>query len=188
MLKLRLVETANQAFEVLKVPGNLLIYPTDTLWGIGCMISNTDSMKNLFSVKKRDTNKPVSMLVSCIGMAKEYAHIDNNMCEEIQKVWPGNTTFVVKAKTNVPWSAHRGTNFVGLRCIDHPFMSKLIQMCQLPITTTSANLSGKKPVHNGKVLLYEMPDYVYCVNDDTVLSGPASKVIKLDDSKKEIIR
>ena len=64
MLKLRLVETANQAFEVLKVPGNLLIYPTDTLWGIGCMISNTDSMKNLFSVKKRDTNKPVSMLVS----------------------------------------------------------------------------------------------------------------------------
>ena len=85
-------------------------------------------------------------------MAKKYAHIDDTIEAELEKHWPGKTTFVIKAKNLIPL-IHGDTNFVGLRCIDHPFISELLDLCKIPLITTSANLSGEKPVENGKELL-----------------------------------
>ena len=89
---------------------------------------------------------------------------------------------MVRAK-NVPSEVHRGTNFVGLRCIDHPFVTKLLELVREPITTTSINISGQAPSTNPKQLLNSFPDNVYCVDEDVRLMGDPSKVIKLTDKK-----
>lgn len=182
-----LISSPDQAFDVLTVPGNLLIYPTDTVWGIGCIITNEKALDNLFLAKKRQAKKPVSILVSDINMAKQYACINAEIEAELKKHWPGKTTFVIKTK-NLNTKIHGDTGLIGIRCIDHPFVSRLLELCQTPITTTSANVSGDSPVKNGKELLSEMPEYVHCVNDDSILDGPPSRVIKLDGKIKTVLR
>lgn len=124
--------------------GEIIIFPTDTAFGIGCRIDDKKSIENLFRIRNRPHDKAVPLLVSSIHMAKEYGTINTKVEELLQKFWPGGLTVVVNANQEmIPTLARGGGNTIGLRMPDHQDTLNLITQTGVPILGPSANFSGE---------------------------------------------
>ena len=139
--------------------GKLIIFPTDTVYGIGCDPFNRDAVALLYSVKHRPLEKSIPLLVNSIRTAKSLGKL-SPVCEElIEKHWPGALTIVVQQETDALLTlSHDGT--IALRMPDHEDLLELIICVGGAIAATSANISGKPPI-----LTY---DEVYAAFADTV--------------------
>jgi L-threonylcarbamoyladenylate synthase len=127
----------DRAVEVLN-NGGVIIYPTDTVYGIGCDINNERAIEKLISIKKR-SNNPMSVAVSSIDMIKQVAVIEDN---KVFNLLPGPFTFILKKK-KVSDSITSGLPTVGVRIPDNDIALKIIEKFGKPIITTSANISNK---------------------------------------------
>ncbi len=123
----------------------IVIYPTETVYGIGANIFSKDALQKVFAIKKRDANKPVSVAVSDFKMMKELAHIGEREWRFIEKFLPGPVTVLLRKKEKVPDALTSGSGLVGIRYPDHETTIKLIELAGMPITSTSANISGEAP-------------------------------------------
>jgi len=121
--------------------GGLVIYPTDTLYGIGCDATNADAVKKLRSLKKRDSAKPLSILVSDFAMLLQYCNVSPEQEKVLHALLPGPYTFILPLKQRLPVSESLE---VGIRVPEHAFMRAVSKSAGVPIVTTSANLSGEK--------------------------------------------
>lgn len=131
--------------------GKIIIYPTDTVYGLGCAI-NSGSIRNIFEIKERDMKNPLSVAFSSLDMAERYVLLDAEERKFIEKHINERYTFVVKRKSDIPDIVTGGMGSVGIRIIDHPVPRQIIQHSGLPIITTSANMSGKRaPVNVGEI-------------------------------------
>ena len=180
------VRTPDEAQKVL-LEGQILIYPTETLWGMGADIYQTKAVQKIFDLKQRSSRQPISLLVRDLEMAQEYALIKEPILTHIQRFWPGPVTFVLPARPTVPENIHAGTHYVGLRCSSHPFLSQLMEKRTHPITSTSANISQKDPI-NRTHLLAKTFGNIHCVVSDEILEGPGSTVIKWDGQQMTCLR
>ncbi len=135
----------NQAVKVLK-EGNLIVYPTETCYGLGADAVNPKAVDKIFNFKGFRENKPVSIAVSDIKMAQNYVVI-NQTAENIYKnLLPGPVTVVSKSKGKTAKTLEAKTNTLGVRVPDYPLILKLLKKFGQPITATSANVSnGKTP-------------------------------------------
>jgi len=133
-------EKLNLAVDALK-EGKIIIYPTDTVYGIGCIIYSKHISK-IFEIKKR-SNKPLSVAFSDLEMLEEYAIIDEKQEEFIKENLLNPYTFILKKKEEIPDEITFGEN-VGARIPDNKIVKELIKN-SLPIITTSANISSKLP-------------------------------------------
>jgi L-threonylcarbamoyladenylate synthase len=126
--------------------GGVIIFPTDTAFGIGCRIDDAVSVQKLFKIRRRAEDKAVPVLVSSIKMAKEYsAEIDPKVLKVMGKYWPGGLTIVLKCrKDKVPALVRGGGDTIGLRIPNHKTALDLVRQVGLPILAPSANFSGKK--------------------------------------------
>tara|TARA_B100000749_G_scaffold280894_2_gene280552 strand:- start:49360 stop:49974 length:615 start_codon:yes stop_codon:yes gene_type:complete len=168
--------------------GGLFLYPTETIWGLGCDGFNPVAVDKVFEIKGREQTKAVSLLVRDYYMAQNVAEISSRAKSLIEWCWPGPLTLVLPAKENVPVQVHGGTGFVGLRCSDHPFIQKLFHYVRTPIVTTSANRSGEPPALNFEEakqldLGVEIAPWI----ENTGLGQP-STVIKLEGEKGWVLR
>ncbi|KAK8801161.1 hypothetical protein WA158_001931 [Blastocystis sp. Blastoise] len=126
--------------------GQLVAFPTETVYGLGANALNRESCCDIFKVKNRPFNDPVIVHVACLQEALDLIDI----CEEDRKVftllansfWPGPLTIVAKAKPCLPLELSAGTGAIGFRCPSHPVAHKLIEVSHLPIAAPSANLFG----------------------------------------------
>ncbi len=123
----------------------IVIYPTETVYGIGANIFSKEALKKVFAVKKRDRDKPVSVAVSDFKMMDELAYIGERERRFIKKFLPGPVTVLLKKKEKVPDTLASGSGLVGIRYPDHEISIKLIELAGVPITSTSANVSGEAP-------------------------------------------
>ena len=181
-----LIKTPLEANHVLS-NGKVLIYPTETLWGLGASIENTSAIENIFKLKKRPLKQPISLLVRDIKMAQQYATLEEKIINCMKALWPGPVTFVLPALPSVPSKIHAGSNFVGLRCTSHPFMKLVMQKRNQPITTTSANISGQEPVYKLSQI-QSIFENIHCVDSREVLKPPGSTVVKWKDSNLSCLR
>jgi L-threonylcarbamoyladenylate synthase len=122
----------------------LVIYPTETVYGLGADAFSEDAIRKVYEAKKRDLSKPISIAVSDFEMLAIVARIDTRMQEFVQTFLPGPVTIVVPAKKIVPDVLTGGTGLIGIRIPAHPLAQQLIERFDSPITATSANLSGAK--------------------------------------------
>lgn len=130
---------AMRAAEVLKL-GGVIIYPTDTIYGLGANILDLSAVERVFDIKGRDLSKPVSILFKDISQAKRFA-VFNDAAEKLAKKFlPGALTLIVNAKTEL--HSFLGGQKIGVRIIDHPVTSAILNEVDFPITSTSANLTG----------------------------------------------
>jgi len=127
----------NRAVEVLKQEG-VIIYPTDTIYGIGCDIYNDQAIKKLIKIKKRKNN-PMSIAVSSIDMMKKVVVVENE--DILKKLLPGPFTFILKKKNVSDLITNLDT--VGIRIPDNEICLEIIKRFGKPIITTSANISTK---------------------------------------------
>jgi len=134
-------ETIPRAVEVLK-RGGLVIYPTETCYGLGGDATSPPVIRRVFQLKNRSLSKPLSVIVSSLDMIREYVVITDEVEELVQKYMPGPLTLIVKNKF-FPSSLIGGSDRVGFRIPDHRIALELVRVFGKPIIATSANKSGE---------------------------------------------
>ena len=97
---IHLIHTIDEADQVLS-KGNILIYPTETLWGMGADITQVQAIQKIFQMKQRSHNQPISLLIRDIAMAQKYALLKEPILNHITAFWPGPVTFVLPALSTV---------------------------------------------------------------------------------------
>lgn len=174
-----------KAIQVLK-SGGIVIFPTDTAFGIGCRIDNEKAIERLFNIRKRPRNQPVSVLVDSIEMAQDYLlPIPKEVQQKlIKKYWPGALTIVLQSRTDKVLSLVRGGgNNLGVRMPNNKITLSLIKGAGVPILGPSANFHGEKTPYELKDLdpeLIKLVDYVVTNQDK---SGEKASTV-IDCSKK----
>ena len=120
--------------------GSIIVYPTDTVYGIGANIFDERALLKVFSIKKRSHDKPLSVCLSRIEDIKKVAHMDDATEELVQKILPGPFTLILEKNDHVPSLLTAGSEKIGIRIPDNQVCMNLSN--DFPITSTSANLSG----------------------------------------------
>ncbi len=122
--------------------GKVLIFPTDTVYGLLADATNREAVEKVLKIKKRKEAKPIPIFVSDLKMARNLAEISKREEEFLEKVWPGKVTVVLKRKNNLPRILFGNKKTIGLRIPKYPFLNKVLKRTKLPLTATSANISG----------------------------------------------
>jgi len=152
--------------------GKIFIYPTDTIYGLGCDATNIKAVLKIKSIKKRDKNKPLSIIAPSINWINEHCIIDINL----NKYLPGPYTIILKKK-NPNFLKHvSNTDSLGVRIPDNE-LTKQIQKSNIPFITTSLNLSGQPNIKSIDEIPKEIKDKVDIIIDGGKLSGSPSTLI-----------
>jgi L-threonylcarbamoyladenylate synthase len=137
------MDIIEQAVSVLAHDGTV-IYPTETVYGLGADAFSDNAIVKVFEAKKRPLSQPISIAVSDFEMLSAVAFVGPGMEEFIQAFLPGPVTVVLKAKHIIPDILTGGTGMIGIRIPAHDLALRLIERFDSPITATSANLHGAK--------------------------------------------
>ena len=138
-MKILFPPTINQAVSVIR-HGGILIYPTDTLYGIGGDATNQNVVEKIYRVKERDSNKSLSIILPSIAAIKKYCEVSRQQEKILKKYLPGPYTFILKLRKNLPVTTN---GKVGVRIPDYPSLLRICRLVDTPLITTSANLSGE---------------------------------------------
>jgi len=137
------VTTIDEVVDVLQ-NGGLVVFPTETLYGIGVDATNQKAVKKLNLFKKRPTGKPYSIAVSDMGMAQEYVFLNESALNIYKTFLPGPVTVISKGKHKVAPGVESEDGTLGIRIPNYDFVLKIVKAFGKPITATSANASYKK--------------------------------------------
>jgi L-threonylcarbamoyladenylate synthase len=180
----------NKAVEALN-KGGIIIFPTDTAFGIGCRIDNKQAVKKLFKIRKRPLNKATPVLVSSLEMAKQY--VKKVPLEVIDKLikpyWPGALTIVLLAKSEKIFPLVRGNGKnIGVRMPKNDLILGIIEKVGVPILGPSANFHGENTPYEYKDLNKELVSMVdYVLNGECEYKKP-STVIDCSTNNWQILR
>ncbi len=177
-------EALKLAVEIVK-QGKVFVFPTDTLYGIGCDATNTEAVKRIYRIKKRDEQKPVSILISGMEDVEELCDISDEEREWMLEHLPGPYTILLKLKQEkVKLFSWLKRDKIGVRIPNYVFIRKVAELSGKPIIATSANISGSSPPkhHNelSKQILTSV-DLVICAGE-TKYKRP-STVIDIKENK-----
>lgn len=168
--------------------GGVIIYPTDTTYGIGCDIFNRKAVKKIFQIKQRDQRKPFSFICNDIAEISDYAQVSNFAFKVMKRHLPGAYTFVLDATKIVPDSLSTKQKTVGVRIPENEICSAIVKELGHPLVTTSANTSGEDTPQDPRDIEDQMGQMVDFVIDGGISMDEASTVISLLDDKIEILR
>lgn len=138
--------------------GKVMICPTDTVYGLVVNTKNEKATKKLFKIKQRPREKAIPIFVKDIKMAKRLAYINKEQEKFLRKFWPGKLTAVLKSKGKLPKRILGSGKKIGLRIPDYKLVNILLSKLNLPLTGTSANISGKPASGNLKEVLSQFKD------------------------------
>lgn len=176
----------NEAIGVL-AQGGVILYPTDTVYGLGANIFDAKAVRRVFDIKQRSYLKPLSILVRDVASIGLVARISMKQKEIVGKYLPGPYTFILNRQKIVPRAVTGGLNNVGVRVPDNELACRLAGI--FPITTTSANLSDDEVLSNPREILEQLDceiDLVIDVGD--LNSRNPSSIIDLTGFRPKIIR
>ena len=169
--------------------GNLVIIPTDTVYGISVDMTNEKAIKKVYEAKNRDKSKPLILLVSSVDMLRKYTEKLNQLEEEIiKKYLPGKLTLLLHKNNKVSDEITSGSNLVGIRIPDNKELIKIIDKIGNPIISTSANISGKTTITNPKEIEKEMLKHISYVEESGTINNVPSSIIKIENEKIIVIR
>jgi L-threonylcarbamoyladenylate synthase len=123
--------------------GGIIIYPTETFYGIGALFTIENTLKRLFSIKQRDAGKPVLLLIPDVAFIKNISSAVSPVLEKLAGIfWPGPLTLLVAAQPHLSSLVTGQNRTVGIRVSSNPIVQALLALLQDGITSTSANISG----------------------------------------------
>jgi|SRR3989338_530224 len=177
--------SALKAQKILK-SGGVIAFPTETVFGIGALLSKPKAIRQIYKIKKRPRGKPLQVLVASLKQAKELGKFNAQAEKLAKKSWPGPLTLVVYKTAKVSKLITGGTNKVGLRIPAHRTVLKLIRVVG-PIVATSANEAGESPALTSKEIKKRLPAIKFVLPGRPKL-GKASQVIDTTSAFKLIRR
>lgn len=167
--------------------GGVVLYPTDTVYGLGANIFDNKAVKKVFEIKRRNMLKPLSILVKDVSTIDLVAKVSIDQKEILNNFLPGPYTFILNKRKTVPRAITGGSTYVGVRVPDNQLACRLSKI--FPITTTSANISDEEVLPTPSEILEQLERDVDLVIDVGKLnSKKASSVIDLTGPKPKIIR
>lgn len=175
---MRLVADASEAASILiHTPGAVIAYPTETFYGLGTRISDPQGIERIIRIKGRDAAKGMIVLTDGIEGARSIAVMDDRQEALLNRFWPGPLSAVLVARPNVnPMLSPQGK--IAVRVSPLPLARELMQIAG-PLTSTSANLSGKAPARTpGEIAAWE-PDIDAILDGGSTAGGNPSTLIDL---------
>lgn len=180
----------HNAFEVIK-NGGIILYPTDTVWGIGCDASNPDAVKKIYKLKRREETKSMIVLVNAEKMMYNVFKDIPEVAWQIIDLSEKPTTLILDNPRNVAPNLIADDKTLGVRLVKEPFCFKLLERMKKPLVSTSANITGMPTPKSFKEIdrhILDGVDYVVNLDRDKVTSKP-STIIKLgNDLQVKVIR
>lgn len=194
-------EDLQEAVRVLRA-GGVIVYPTDTVWGIGCDATNEDAVRKVYALKHREDSKSMLVLLDGAGKLQGYVeHIPDAAWDllecaahdrDSQGLQPRPMTIIYPGAKNIAPNLIAEDGSIGIRITQEPFSKALCEQLHRPIVSTSANISGEPTAKNFRQIsqaVLDAADYVcrYRRNDET--EKRPSSIIKLGiDNQIQIIR
>lgn len=167
--------------------GKIVVYPTDTLYGLGADIYNEQAVNRVFEIKKRSKTDPLSVAVSCFSEIEKIAFVDDKIKELVEFFLPGKLTIILNKKDIVPNFVTGGLNKIAIRMPDNKIALELLSKFG-PITATSANVHGEKTPCIINDIRMQFKDDVAVYLDDGYLEGKSSTIVDAISKKFKIIR
>lgn len=184
-------EDLHQALETLKA-GGIILYPTDTIWGLGCDATNPEAVEKIFALKGRDKGKSMIVLLANDNQLQSYVKEVPEVAYELIEASDKPLTIIYSGAKNLAENVIAEDGSIGIRIVNHPFCEQLIQRFRKPIVSTSANISGQPSAGTFDEIdpeIRKAVDYVVKFGQDNHVEGKASTIMKLDPSGKfEFIR
>lgn len=179
----------NQAIEILK-NGGIVIFPTDTAFGIGCRMDDEKVVERLFKIRKRPSSMATPVLVDSIKMTFEYLElISVDVYKLMNKYWPGALTIVFPCKSSrVPSLVRGGGSTIGFRIPDNKIIREIIKGVRVPVLGPSANFHGEKTPYKFEDLDPELIKLVDLVVKGKTSAGDISTVIDCSVKPWKVLR
>jgi len=169
--------------------GETVAYPTDTVYGLGCISTNRKAIEKIYKIKKRKEALPFIILVKSFCMAKKYAKISKKQDNYLRNVWPSSIsteavlknavnspkTVILESRGIIPKNAVGKDNSLAFRLPNNDFLSKILKKVNLPIVSTSLNISKQKPLED----IVEIESYFKGLKPDLVVNGGKLKTRKI---------
>jgi tRNA threonylcarbamoyl adenosine modification protein (Sua5/YciO/YrdC/YwlC family) len=173
--------------EVLKA-GGIVVYPTDTHYGIGCDIMNKKAIERIYQLKQRNKNKPFSFICSDLKNISHYAKVSNYAYKTMRRLLPGPYTFILEGSKLVPKMMLTKRKTAGIRVPDNKICLALVRELGNPIISTSATMPDGSILDDASLIHDVYKKRIDVVIDGTSVSGNASSVISLIDDVPEVLR
>lgn len=184
-------EDIRESVKILR-EGGVLLYPTDTIWGLGCDPTNESAVSKIFSIKERGEGKSLIILADSLAMAERYVTYIPEIVNELVEVSDTPLTIIYPQGKNLAAGVCNNDGSIAIRICHDIFCSELIKRFRKPLVSTSANFSGSKPPANFSEIdrsLCSKTDYVVKYRQDDRRAHKASPVIKINsDGTIKIIR
>lgn len=177
-------DEVKKAFEIVQ-QGGIILYPTDTIWGIGCDAGNTEAIQKIFALKQRAAEKSMIILLDTENKLESYIREVPAVAYDLIEFAENPLTLVMPGAKNISPALIAEDGSVGIRVSKHPFCQQLIQRLRRPLVSTSANISGQPSPQNFGDISAEIingVDYVVDIDQrDTSVKKP-STIMRIDPS------
>lgn len=174
-------ENLKKAVEVLRA-GGIILYPTDTIWGLGCDASNESAVKRIYEIKQREETKSMLVLIDSTAKLQAYVKEIPEIAWDLIELTTKPLTIIYPEAKNLAKNLVAEDGTIGIRVTNEWFSKKLCEMFRAPIVSTSANISGEKPPTSFGEISQEIinaVDYVVEYRQDDVMPTQPSSIVKL---------
>jgi L-threonylcarbamoyladenylate synthase len=171
----------NKSLDVLK-NGGIILYPTDTIWGIGCDATNDKAVERIFNLKQREDSKSMIILLDNAARLSSYIRDVPEQAWDLIELSTNPLTVILPGARNLAKNLITQDDTVGIRITNDAFCNALIQRFKKPIVSTSANISGQPSPENFSQISDEIKagvDYVVSLRQSEKTKGRASTIIQL---------
>ncbi|MVN20991.1 L-threonylcarbamoyladenylate synthase [Mucilaginibacter arboris] len=186
-----LKEEVAKALKVVQ-EGGIILYPTDTIWGIGCDAGNTEAVKKIYDLKQREESKSMIILLDNDNKLLSYVREVPDIAYDLIEFAENPLTLILSGAKNISPALINADGSVGIRIVKHPFCEQLIQRLRKPLVSTSANISGKASPKNFMDIdaeILEGVDYVVNLEQHELQEKKPSTIMKLEpDGRFTFIR
>jgi len=176
----------SNAIKALKT-GNLIVYPTDTLYALGADIFNDDAVKRVFKVKKRPSSNPLSVAVANFDVITKIAYTNDVVKKVVERFLPGSLTIILQKKDPVSNVITSGLDKIAVRIPKNDIALDLLSAFG-PLTVTSANIHGEKTPYVIKEIMMQFSTNISVYLDDGRLDAKPSTIVDLTSEKPTIVR
>ncbi|MCL5411432.1 MAG: L-threonylcarbamoyladenylate synthase [Patescibacteria group bacterium] len=168
--------------------GGVIVFPTDTIHGLGCTLNNKKAIERVYQIKGR-YQQPSPVLVGSLNQAKDIAYLNKIARKLISRFWPGGLTVVVPTRVNRVPELIKGSNeTVGLRMPNFHLLLKIINLLEEPILGTSANVAGQPPAISQETLDERLANLVDYIVPGKSLGKKPSTIVDLTQKPAQVIR
>ena len=167
--------------------GGIVIFPTDTVYGIGCNPYNKESVRKIYDIKSRDISKPFPVLVYSKEIAEKIALFDEFTKKIVERHWPGPLTIILKLIDENLKKSLNVTDKIAVRIPNHKCTLELLKECNF-LVGTSANISGHTSFTNPDECFNNIQKYDVFVDGGIITSKSESTIIEIENEEIKIIR